>query len=160
MLRIADGDPAAADEVNVSGGAFDLGSLEIDRILRNQNKRVGTALDFDGAANVGEGAVACAYVVAGFLGFEVFVVVIKADMPAGSGFGGFFVVFDVVGLEALVSVVDVHVIVDNKEVASFLLRAARPDFDIAGFAGMQANLLSCGNRQGWSIERIKKRRKQ
>ena len=37
MLRIANGDPAAADEVNVAGEAFDFRSLEIERILRNQN---------------------------------------------------------------------------------------------------------------------------
>ena len=98
-----------------------------------------------------------AYVVAGFIGFEMFIVVIEANMTASQGFGGFFVVFDVVGLEAFVAVVDVHVIVSNKDVAAFLLRT-RPDFDIAGFAGVQADLLTVGNRQGRPDERVKKSR--
>jgi hypothetical protein len=56
--------------------------------------------------------------------------------------------------------VDVHVIVSNKEVAAFLLRAARPDFDIAGFAGVKADLLSMANRQRRSDERVKKSREE
>jgi hypothetical protein len=40
------------------------------------------------------------------------------------------------------------------------LRAARPDFDIAGFAGVQAYLLSVGNRQRRPKERIKKSREE
>jgi hypothetical protein len=104
--------------------------------------------------------VAGAYVVAGFFGFQVFIVVIEADMTASQGFGGFFIVFDVVGLEAFVSVVDVHVIVSNKEVAAFLLRATRPDFDIAGFAGVKADLLGVGNRQRRAEERVKKSREE
>src|SRR5580700_5811171 len=90
----------------------------------------------------------------------MFIVVIEADMTASQGFGGFFVVFDVVGLEAFVAVVDVHVIVSNKDVAAFLLRAPSIDFDIAGFAGVKADLLSVGNRQRRPDEKVKKSREE
>ncbi len=160
MLRVADGNPAAADEVDVVGETLDLRGLEIERILRNQNQRVGATRDFDGAANVREAALPGAYVVAGFIGFEVLIVVIKTDMAASKGFGGFFVVFDVVGLEALVPVMNVHVIVGDKKFAAFLLRAARPYLDIAAFAGAQADLLGDGNRQRRSIEEKNKRRER
>src|SRR5580700_1585239 len=90
----------------------------------------------------------------------MFIIVIEADMTASQGFGGIFVVFDVVGLEAFVAVVDVHVIVSNKHVAAFLLRAARPDFDIAGFAGVQADLLSVANRQRRPDERVNESREE
>jgi hypothetical protein len=87
---------------------------------------------------------ACADVVVSFVGFEVFVVVIEADVAAREGFGGFFVVLDVIGLEALVAVVNVDVVVGDEEVALFLLRAARPDFDFAGFGGVEVGLLGGG----------------
>jgi hypothetical protein len=42
----------------------------------------------------------------------------------------------------------------------FLLRAARPDFDIASFAGVKADLLGLGNRQRRAEERVKKSREE
>jgi len=67
-------------------------------------------------------------------------------MAASKGLGSFFVVFDVIRLEAFVSIVNVHILVSNIQVAAFLLRAARPDLDIAGLNGVQAGLLREGNR--------------
>lgn len=95
-------------------------------------------------------------VVMSFIGFEVLVVVVEADVAAGKGFGGFFVVLDVIGLEALVAVVNVDVIVREEEVAAFLLRAARPDFDVAGFVGVEGRLLRAGKRK----RGVEKREKQ
>lgn len=87
-----------------------------------------------------------AYVVVSFIGFEVFIVVIETDMAASKGLGSFFVVFDVIGLEAFFSIVNVHVIVRDKEIAAFLLRAARPNLDIASLGGVQRGLLRGGYR--------------
>jgi hypothetical protein len=70
------------------------------------------------------------------------------------------VVFDVIGLEAFVSIVNVHVIVSDKEVAALLLRTARPDLDIAGLDGVQAGLLRERNRQHRPEEKIKERREE
>src|SRR5580704_13196076 len=98
-----------------------------------------------------------AHVVASLLGFKMFIVVVEADMAAGEGFGIFFVVFDVICLEAFVAVVNVHVVVSNEKVAVLLLWAARPDLDVAGFAGVQADLLRPGIWQGACDERKKKR---
>jgi len=159
-LRVADGDPTATNEVNVTGKAFDFGSLEVERVLGNQDEGIGAAFDFDSAANVGEGAMAGADVVAGFLGFEMFIVVVETDVAPGKRLGSFFVVFDVVGLEALVAEVDVHAVIGDKKVAAFLLWAARPDFDIAGFAGVQANLLGGGGGECRTKERKKKNRER
>jgi hypothetical protein len=58
MERVADGDPTATNEVNVTGEAFDFGCLEVERVLGNEDEGIGAALDFDGTADVGEGAVA------------------------------------------------------------------------------------------------------
>jgi hypothetical protein len=160
MLRVADGDPAATNEVNVTGEAFDLRSLKVERILGNQDEGIGAAFDFDSAANVGEGAVAGADVVAGFFGFEVFVVVVELDVAASKRFRGLFVVLDMVGLEALVAKVDVHVVIGDKEVAAFLLGAAGPDFHVAGFAGMQADLLGTGGGKRRAKEKKKKNRER
>jgi hypothetical protein len=63
----------------------------------------------------------------------MFLVVIETNMAASEGFGSFLVVFDVVGLETLICITDVHVTVSDEEVAVFLLRAARPDFDVTPF---------------------------
>lgn len=134
VLWIADGDPAAANEIDVVGESFDFGSLEIKRILRNQDQGIGMAFDSYGALNVRKSAVPGAYVVMSLIGFEVFIVVIEPDMSAGDGFGSLFVVFDVICLEALASIMYIYVLVGNKKVATFLLRAARPDLYVAGFA--------------------------
>jgi hypothetical protein len=104
--------------------------------------------------------VAGADVVASFFGFEVFVVVVETDMAAGEGLGGFFVVLDMISLEALVAKVNVDVIIGHKKVAAFLLRASRPDFDVAGFAGMQADLLRAGNGERGAKKRKKKKRER
>jgi hypothetical protein len=90
----------------------------------------------------------------------VFIVVVELDVAASERLGGFFVVFDVVGLEALVAKVDVDVIVGHKEVAAFLLGAAGPDFDVTGFAGVKADLLGAGDRECRSKERKKKNRER
>ncbi len=157
MARIADGDPSMTDEIDVVGEAFDFGGLEIERVLRNQDQGVGATLHFDGAMDVRKNAVAGADVVVGFIGFKMLVVVIEADVAASDGFGGLLVVFDMVGLEALVAVMNVDVIVGNKEVAALLLGATGPDFDIAGFGGVQGGLLRKGNMKRRAAERIKKR---
>jgi hypothetical protein len=81
-------------------------------------------------------------------------------MAASKGLESFFVVFDVIGLEALVSIVNVHIIVRDKEVAAFLLGAPRPDLDIAGLGGVEGSLLRGGYRQRRSAKRIKERRKE
>ena len=90
----------------------------------------------------------------------MFIVVIEADMAASKGLGSFFVVFDVIGLEAFVSIVNVDILVSNIQVAAFLLRAARPYLNIASFYGVQAGLLREGNRQHRAEERIKERREE
>jgi len=145
MQWIANGNPAAADEVDVTRKPLDFLRLKIEGVLRNQNQGIGAALDFDGAANIDEDAMAGTYVVAGFLGFEVFHVVIETDMAPSEGFRSFLVVFDVVGLEALVAIMNVYIAVGDEQVAALLLGAARPYFDVAAFTGVKTDLLGNGN---------------
>ncbi len=63
MLGIADGDPRAVDEVDISREAFDVPRFEVERIVRNQECRIGPPLDLDVAPNVVKGAVPGADVV-------------------------------------------------------------------------------------------------
>jgi hypothetical protein len=79
-------------------------------------------------------------------------------VAAGGGFEGLLVVLDVVGLEALVAVVDVDVVIGDEEVAFFLLRAAGPDFDVSGLAaGVHTNLLGGGGGLRLGAEKIEER---
>jgi hypothetical protein len=45
-------------------------------------------------------------------------------------------------LETLVAIVEVDIAVGDEHVALLLLRAAGPDFDVAGFVGVQRSLLA------------------
>ena len=160
MTRIADGDPAPVDEVNIIGETFDFGGLEKERILGNQDQGIGAAGHLDSTADVGEEAVASADVVAGLIGFQMLIVVVEANVAASEGFGGLFVVFDVICLEALIPEADIDFIIGNEKVAAFLLGAARPNLDIAGFGRVQGRLLRDGNRRRGTAQGIKKRHEE
>src|SRR5258708_39333303 len=77
VLGVADGDPAAVDEVDLSREAFDVPCFEVKRIVGNQECRIGPPLDHDVAANVVKQAVSGADVVMSLLGVEVLVAVIE-----------------------------------------------------------------------------------
>src|SRR5712664_2664820 len=79
-LGVADGDPAAVDEVYLSREAFDVPCFEVKRIVGNQNRWIGPPLDLDVAANVVKQAVSGADVVMSLLGVEVLVAVIELDV--------------------------------------------------------------------------------
>ena len=93
-----------------------------------------------------------------FVGFEMFVVVVEQDMAGGDGFVGAIVVFDVVGAEPRVSIVNVHVTVGGGDFAARL--RFRDQIDIAALAGGQPELLSKGNMRRRAAEQIKKRREE
>jgi hypothetical protein len=54
------------------------------------------------------------YVVVGFVSFQMLIVVVEADVAASKRFGSFLVVFDMVGLKALVSIMNVHIPVSDE----------------------------------------------
>src|SRR5271170_6495853 len=49
MLGITDGEPAMVDDVLVGGEAIDILRFKIERVLGNEEKRIGAALEFHGA---------------------------------------------------------------------------------------------------------------
>jgi hypothetical protein len=68
-------------------------------------------------------------------------------VTADEGFSGLGVVFGVVSLEADVGEADIHFVINDKQIAALLLRAAGVDLDDAAFSRGQANLLrECGER--------------
>ena len=124
MLGIADGDPCGGEDVEVVVVLLDVFGFEVERIFGDEDGGIGFALDFDEAANVGEGAAAGADVVVGFVGFEVLIFVVENNVAARDGFVGLVVVLDVVGAEALIAVVNVNGAVGGGDVALARLRAA------------------------------------
>src|SRR5205823_2341581 len=106
VLGIADGDPGAVDEIDLSREAFYLSRFEVKRIIGNQDCRIGPPLDLDVAANVVKQAVARADVVMSFSGFEVLVAVIELNVAGSGGFVGLAVVFDVVSAKTGVRVLN------------------------------------------------------
>ena len=59
----------------------------------------------------------------GFIGFEMLIFEVVLDVAAGESFRGLVVVFDVIGTQALASVMDINVIVSDEEIALAALRA-------------------------------------
>ena len=143
MFGIADGDPGAVDEVQTAGEALDVARFEVKRIVRNQDRGIGVAFDFDIATNVVEKAVAGADVVVRFVGFEVLVVVVELNVAGGDGFEGLPVEFNVVGAKTGVPVMDVDVSIGGGDVAAAALRF-RFQVGNAAFGGRKTNLLSRG----------------
>jgi len=144
MLRIANRNPAAPDEIDVIGEALDFGRFEGKWVLRDQDQGIGATLELYGAANVGEDAVTGADVVMRFIGIEVLVVVVKLDVAASEKLGGLLVVFHVIGAKTFVAIVDVHITIRDEKIAALLLRAGRPDFYLTAFRRAQMNLLRHG----------------
>ena len=70
-----------------------------------------------------EGAPTGAYVLVGFVVFEVLVLVVVLDVAASEGFGSLVIVFHVIGAKALLAIADVHVVVGDEEIAFVALRA-------------------------------------
>ena len=122
VLGVADGDPGAVDEIDLSREAFYLSCFEVKRIIGNQDCRIGPPLDLDAAANVVKQTVSGADVVVSFIGFEVLVAVIEPNVAGSGGFVGLAVVFDVIGAKTGVRVLNVHVAFSSGEVAFAALR--------------------------------------
>ena len=118
--------------------------LEIERIFGDQDGGIGLALDSDEAADVGEGAAAGADVVMGFIGFEMLIFVIEDDVAARHRFVGLIVVFDVIGAEALIAVMDVDGVFGGGDVALVCLWAGGGDLGDAAFGRLTVLL---GTRQ-------------
>ncbi len=142
VLGVADGDPRAVDEVDLSREAFDVPCFEVKRIVGNQNRWIGPPLDLDVAANVVKQAVSGADVVMSLLGVEVLVAVIELDVAGSGGFVGLAVVFDVVGAKTGVRVVNVHVTFSRGDVAFAALRF-RFKICYSALGGRKASFL-CG----------------
>src|SRR5260370_25822048 len=109
MLRVADGDPCAVDEVDVSWEPFDVPCFKVERTIGNQQRGIGPPLNLNVAAYVVKAAMTCADVELRLVGFEVLAVVIELHMAAGGCFIGFVVVFYVIGTKTAVPVVNIHV---------------------------------------------------
>ncbi len=122
VFWVADGDPGAVDQVDVSWEPLDVPCFEVKRIIGNQECGIRPPLDLDVSANVVKEAVSGADVVASFVGFEVLIAVIELNVAGSGGFVGFAVVFDVVGAKTGVRVVNVHIAVCRGDVALAALR--------------------------------------
>ncbi len=122
-LGIAHGDPRLVNEVEIVAKSLHQMRFEIERIIRDEQRGVGAALDFQRAADVGEGATAGAHVVVGFIGLEVLILEVVLDVAARESFRGLVVVFDVVGAQALAGVMNIDVVVGDEEIALPALRA-------------------------------------
>ena len=101
-----------------------------------QDRGIRFALDAYETAHVGEGAAAGADVVVGFVGFDVLIFIVEDDVAARDGFVGLVVVFDVVGAEALIAVVNVDGAFGGGDVALAGLRADRGEVGDAAFGGL------------------------
>jgi hypothetical protein len=120
---------------------LDAARLEVERVVGDQDGRIGAAYDFDGAANVGERATAGADVVVSFVGLEVFILVVVHDVAAGDDFVGLVIVFDVVGLQALVAIVNIDSAIGEGEVALLFLGTGGGKLSNAALSGRRFNLL-------------------
>src|SRR5580704_1005302 len=82
-----------------------------------------------------------------FVGLEMLVFVIEQDMAGSDGFVGSIVVFDVVGAEPRVSIVNVH---GAAGAGDFALACLRFCFEVgdAAFAGRRPSLLSGSEMRG------------
>src|SRR6266403_791701 len=154
--RIANGNPGAVDEVNVSGEAFNVASFEVEGIIGKKESGIGAALNLDGAANIVKEAMAGADVVVRFLGFEVLGTVIEKNVAAGGGFIGFDVVFDVIGAKTAIAVMNIHVAVGGGQIAFAALRLGFQICDPA-FGGRETGLLSVGGAWRGAGQREKQR---
>src|SRR6266513_2788784 len=119
---IADGDPGAVDDVDLSREAFDVPRFKVERVFGNQNCRIGPPLDLDVAANGVKQTVSGADVVVSFIGFQVLVSVIELNVAGSGGCVGLAVVFDVVGAKTGVRVLNVHVAFSSGDIAFAALR--------------------------------------
>ncbi len=138
--RIADGDPGAANAIEVAGKALDGARFEIQRIVGEKDLITGLALDSESAVNVLKKAVTGADVVVRLGSFEMLVAVIENDMASGDGFVGLVVVLDMVGAKARAGVTDVDVAVGRSDVSLPGLRSGFKFGDQA-LAGSRANFL-------------------
>jgi hypothetical protein len=111
------------NEVEIVAKSLHQMRFEIERIIRDEQRGIRPALDFQRAADVGEGATAGAHVVMGFIGFEMLIFEVVLDVAAGESFRGLVVVFDVIGAQALAGVMDINVIVGDEQIALPALRA-------------------------------------
>jgi hypothetical protein len=137
-----------ADNVVVRRDPFNFFGFEVEGILGDENGRVGTAFQTDGATGVFESAAPRADVKFRLLSFDVLIVEIKLDVTAGGGLRGDAVVLHVIGLKAKVAVMDVDVPIGQIKVALFGLRAAGGNLGDRAGSGRDANLLGIGKGGG------------
>src|SRR5882672_7381990 len=123
MIGITHGDPRLVNEVEIVAESLHQAGFEVKRIVRYEQRGIRPALDFQRAADVGEGATAGAHVVMGFIGFEMLIFEVVLDVAAGESFRSLVVVLDVIGTQALAGVMDINVIVSDEEIALAALRA-------------------------------------
>src|SRR5260370_32883264 len=89
VLRIADGNPGAVDEVDVAREAFDVPCLKVERTIGNQQRGIRPPLDFDVPTSGVKAAMTAAAVYLTFFSFHVLPLVIELHMAAGGCFIGF-----------------------------------------------------------------------
>src|SRR5260370_34946684 len=89
MLRVADGNPCAVYEVDVSRKAFDVACLKVERTIGNQQRGLGPPLNLNVATHVVKAAMTCADVELRFIGLEGLAVGIELHMAPAGRFLGF-----------------------------------------------------------------------
>ncbi len=146
MRGIADGEPGVADDVNIGGNALHFASLEVERVLGDQERGIGAAFELYRAVNVAKGAAPRGNIENGIVALEMLIFKVEENVPVDRCLGGGVVVLGVVGSQAHAGIGDVHVAIGDKEVALSLLRAAGGDLrDAAGRSGQTDLLGASGN---------------
>jgi len=113
---------------------------------------------FHRTANVAKRAAAGADVVMGFLGFEVLIFEVVSHVAARESFRGLIVVLDVISAQALAGVVDIDVVVGDKEIALAALRAVRRKLGDAALGSGPADLLRGGRSRASENQGERKQR--
>src|SRR4029077_11058644 len=152
VAGVAHSDPRLMNNVKVISKPFHHASFKIERIVGNEDSGIWLALDFHPAGGVEKRAASSADVVVGFLGFEVLIFEVVSYVAARERFRGLIVVLDVIGAQALAGVVDVDIVVGDKEIARTALRAVRREFGDTAFGSGPVDLLRSGESQAGKNE--------
>ena len=144
-VRVADGDPGLANNVDVVSKFFDLVSFEVERIVAGKDGGIGLALDLNRAANVEKRAAAGADVIVRFIRFEMLIFEIILHVATCEGFVSVIVVFDVIGAKTLPGVVDIDIVIGDEEIALVALRALGGKLGDAAFGGRADFLRGSGS---------------
>src|SRR5215813_372628 len=145
MLRVANSDPCLPHDVNVTRELVHVARFEVQGVLGGENHGIWLARNLDVPVNLVEFARSCAQVVLRLAGLNMLGVIVEDDVACSSGFVVFVVVFDVIGAERDLSVLNQNILISDEKVALLFLRAVRRNFYDFALSGGQTNEL-CANR--------------